>query len=345
MDSENYLPVNPNFYNYISKGLEKDVNRLINHISMNKVDINKIIICAYQVNNEGAFPFIQFLLYNNFGIPFLGNFFQELDFPMLEIQEKENNIIHLNAKEKIKYFLSTMYCMVDNLDHIKVKGFYNNNNQYYLFVDISKISITPVYLTKTSPVWFALTNEIMNNKNVCNIPISQTIHDLFSSEYKLFTITDLEKKCIKNPDIVYEGSHFKQTEFQSIFGISKKTNEQYYHLLYSINDAFKKGGWSSTGVPEFKFNKKLTDNECGRYISGGINRIALLSSCSSALNSDDIINGYLTFDDYDLATTVINNQPIAIIKDINQQVSLSYHKIDKKNMSDYWEPNNCYCIE
>ena len=39
MDSENYSPVKPNFYNYISKGLDKDVNVLLNNNNMNKVDI------------------------------------------------------------------------------------------------------------------------------------------------------------------------------------------------------------------------------------------------------------------------------------------------------------------
>lgn len=327
---------------YLYRGLEllnNDIECLSN------IDAPHIKMICYHVNTEGAFPFIQFLLYNNFGIPFFGNFFQELDFPMLEIQEKKTHNIHLNVKEKITYLLSTIHCNVDNVNDIKIKGFYNNTNQYYLFIDISNISITPVYLTKTTSVWFALTNEIMNNKSVCNIPISKQIIELFSSDYRIFTITDLDKKCIRNPDVVYEGSHFKQTEFQSIFGISKKSNEQYYHLLYSINDAFKHGGWNNTGAPEFKFNKQITDNEYGRYVSGGINRIALLSSCGIAINSDDIIDGHLNFEGYDLATTIINNQPIAIIKDIHQQVSLSYHKIDKKNMGICWEPNNCYCIE
>jgi len=94
-----------------------------------------------------------------------------------------------------------------------------------------------------------------------------------------------------------------------------------------------------------KFNKHITDNEWGRYISGGINRIALLSNSTIVVNNDDINDECLQFDDYDCVTSIINYQPVAIIKDFNQQVSLSYHRIDKNNMDSQWNSSNCYCIE
>ena len=301
------------------------------------------MIC-YHVNTEGKFPFIQFLLSNNNGIPFLGNLFQELDFPILNLTNIDDSNFQVEIKEKIVNLLSSVFCSVDKLDDVILKGIYNTVDIYYLFVDISNINITPIYLKRSTPIWFALTNEIVNNKCVCNIPISKNVYDLFVSDYKLFTLTDLDNNCFRNPDVVYYGSYFKKTEFQSIFGISQSPDEKYPYLLYSIEDAFKNGGWSNSGKAEYKFNKNITDNEFGRYISGGINRFALLSSSTIAVPERDIEDS-LQFDDYDCITTILNDQTVVLTKGFNNYVSLSYHRIDKKHMSKSWDPNNCYRIE
>ena len=313
-------------------------------------DVSYVSMLCYHINREGLLPFMQFLMYNNFGLPFLGGSFQELDLPMLEVRDPLE--IENNAKEKIKYFLSTIDCKVNNIDDIVVKGAYNNLNRYYLFIDISNISITPIFLKRTTPIWFALASEIINTRNVCNIPISNKVYELFRSDFKIFTLVNPENtRCITSPDAVYSGSHFKQTQFQSIFGVSKKPNEDYYCLLYSINDAFKNAGWSSTRMPEYKFNKMITNNDSGRYISGGINRIALLTKCSICMNQEDTNTNTKTkdstynFDKHDLIHTVINEECVALIKDVNQQVSLSYHRLDKANMGEQWDPINLYSIE
>ena len=318
---------------YLYKGLEL-LNENIDLLYYS--DIEHVRLVCYHVNTEGKYPFMQFLMYNNYGIPFLGNSFQELDFPLLEITK---NDIYTNVKDKIKYFLSTVYC--DITDDIKIRGYYAKKNQYYLFVDISNTIITPLYLKKTTPIWFVLINEIINNRNVCNIPISKNVYDLLITDERFITLTDVENNIFGNPDVVYAGSYFKQTEFQGIFGVSIQNGN--YQLLYSIQDAFKNGGWSSTGKSEMKFNKNITDNAWGRYIAGGINRIALLSCSQKHMDIEN--NSDLEFDNCDLINTIVNDQPTAIIQNVNQQVSLSYHKIDKKNMSEKWVPTICYCIE
>ena len=292
------------------------------------------LVC-YHVNTEGKYPFMQFLLYNNYGMPFLGNYFQELDFPLVEIT---TNDIHTNVNNKIEYFLTNIYCDVTDTTNIKIKGHFKKNNQYYLFVDISNITITPLYLKKTTSTWFGLINEIINNRSVCDIPVSNNVYDLLVSDERFITLNDLENNTFRNADVVYVGSYFKQTEFQSIFGISKQNDN--YQFLYSIQDAFKNGGWNSSGKSETKFNKNITDNAWGRYIAGGINRIALLSYLQKNVNNETF-----HFDDCDLINTNVNDKPTAIIKDVNQQVSLSYHRINKQSMGDKWDSNNCYCIE
>ena len=325
--------------------LYKAVDLLDDNIDLlANIEPSFVKMVCYHVNTEGKFPFIQFLLSNNNGIPFLGNIFQEMDFPTLDLTTIDDNNIQINIKEKVVKLILNVFCNVDELDDIVIKGHCNFLNTHYLFIDISKVNITPIYLKKSTPAWFVLTNEIINNRNVCNIPISQNVYKFFVSDYNLFTLTDLAGNCFRSPDVVYYGSYFKQTEFQSIFGISKSSNDKYCSLLYSIQDAFKNGGWTISGAPESKFNKNITDNEVGRYISGGINRFALLSTSILAISGEDI-DDFVSSEEYDCITTVLNNQPVALTKGLNNYVSLSYHRIDKKYMGKSWDPNNCYCIE
>jgi hypothetical protein len=158
----------------------------------------------------------------------------------------------------------------------------------------------------------------------------------------------------------YSGAFYKQTEFQSIFGISKTHQEfgEHYYLLLDFNDAFQYGGWSKTEQPEYKFDKLITDNEFGRYINGGINRVAILTQNNIFLTidtkkQDDNVKDTFTpidFETNDSFTVSINNKPYIIIKEFEQQISLSFHKINKFTLGSQWVKNNsnnniCYSIE
>ena len=307
------------------------------------------IIC-YHINSTGKFPFIQFLLCNNYN-PFF-NLTNTFNFPLLDL-DVENQDIETTVKQKIEYYLNSINCKVNDINDIIVNGIYNNKDNNYLFVDVSKIDINGLFLNKNSKVWFVLTNEIINNINVCNIPIDKSVYLLFLNEYKLFSlINPLTKQLYSNPDVAYSGSFYKQTEFQSIFGVNKTHKgygEQYYFLL-SFNDAFKYGGWTENEKPLYKFDKLITDNEYGRYIVGGINRVAILTEHNNFIhhcdeNLKEINNETIDFETSDSSSVIIDKISYIIVKDYEQQISLSFHKIDKSTLGKQWENNNCYSIE
>ena len=94
VNNENYESANSNYYNYISK------TSLIKNIDyyLNETTINKIEICAYEVNNQGVYPFLQFLLMNE-------NDYR-LIFPYISLNTYANNtteeIINLATKMGFK---------------------------------------------------------------------------------------------------------------------------------------------------------------------------------------------------------------------------------------------------
>lgn len=313
--------------------------------------IKYVKLLCYHINDSGKFPFIQFLLCNNHN-PFF-NVTNTLDLPLLDVSDQD---IETAVKNKIEYYLTTINCKVNDINDIVVNGIYTKTDNYktdnYILVDVSKIDINGLFLNKKSEVWFVLTNEIINNIKVCNIPIDKNVYELFLNEYKLFALMNpMTTQLYSNPDVAYSGSFYKQTEFQSIFGVTKMNKqygEQYYFLL-SFNDVFKYGGWTENEEPLTKFNKLITDNEYGRYISGGINRVAVLTENNTCINKDDKLKELSfenkEFENKDSVIVFIDKIPYIIVKDYEQQISLSFHKIDKSTLGKQWDTNNCYSIE
>ena len=324
-----------NYFTYM--GLE-----LIDRKELDELQNTVSIIC-YHVDSSGKFPFIQFLLYNNYDL-FFGN---TLTLPSLNLNLDDNNVdsdVETFVREKIWQYLSLANCQINDINDIKINGTYNNK---YIFVDVSKIDISGLFLNSNSQVWFALTNEIVNNCKVCNIPVDKQLYLLFLNEHRLFSIiNNMTCQLYSNPDVAYSGSFYKETEFQSIFGVNQidKGFGKNYFFSLSFNDTFKHAGWSLLEKPEYRFSKLITDNDYGRYISGGINRVAILTEKNEFIvKSNDVQN--IDFQINDSVCMIIDNVSYIIIKDYEQQKSLSFHKVDKRKLGQQWNPSICYSIE
>jgi hypothetical protein len=327
-----------------------ELNKLIDTTTIDDLsNINEMKIICFHVNNKGKYPFFQFLLYNYLsGIPLVGKMDYEFGFP--KIQKEDFPCV----AEYIKFGLMQMssQIVIRNDNDIEIKGYYNRNNVCYVFVDISKINLESQFLEKNSEFWMVLLSEIINTKSVCNIKINDEAVDFFIHYYRNFTLENpIEKTMYSHPDVVYEGSHFKAVEFRDMFGISKKDDiygNQYY-ITYCIENAFRDGGWSKSFLPETKHDKLITDNSYGRYIQGGINRIAVLtdkiiylSPLSEIEKTEEYIDGL--FKNYDTIYIEIPEKSFILIRDYDQQIPLSYHKINKISLKESWDLMNEYSI-
>lgn len=262
------------YYNYAFMDyLIKDMNML--------VDINKysqINLCIYTVNTTGKYPFLQYLL--------SANCFKTLGLPVLPVFRSFNNEMLVSYSS---VFLSGILQIEDfeNFDKkLEFKGFYefegcleNDDVYLYLFFDATncKLDIDETYSSNLTR--FALTDEIMNKRNICNIPINKETTNFFIHNDQINYLYDENNIAYQTPVVGFVGKPTpEKLKFVYTFGESAKNKSAILgpHFYFSdFNYAIRQGGWSHNYKPEHIYDKLITDNGNGRYLKGGIVRFAL----------------------------------------------------------------------
>lgn len=301
---------------------------------------NNINLVYFNINRQASYPFMQILLLNNYiPFPFFESMIQNLVFPKVSYK------LNININELIISFLVENLDAIgfnitkEELNNIFIKGFHVFNHKIYIFIDISSVKLDRLLLNKKSEIWFALISEIVNIKNICGINISDEVINFVANNIELCSYID--NILYPSPDIAYAGGYFNKVEFQSLFGVSKmeKKYGNYFYFSYSFEDALRMGSWSKDGNPEFRFGKLITDDNNGRYIEGGVNRVAILLDKCKYISEDEInkmtnldeLTNY--FSEYDCISILSSDSNVTVMmKDFNRQYPLSYHKINKKTI-------------
>jgi hypothetical protein len=357
-DTETDTNINTNIrkqnYRYLIKNkANKDI--MVSEIKQPIINI----ICYHVTDRMVKYPFIQVMVELE-GHPLLkGISTERFVLPSVYMSNVKTNL-SAYVLNKIKHNLEELGCDTKPLNHDAFLGVINVNNSTMLLVDISSVDIFRISNSKMNTTWFALPTEIMNTETICNIPIDKNLNNLFSYSPELGV---LHKPFESNiflfedpyplPDAVYTGSHFKQVEFNSVFGVSRKqlysSCGEYFYFYRLFEDAVMEGGWLKNINDN---NKHLIDNECGRYIKGGINRYALFPGDYVVHNektkqcslTDDIINGLfgmknlivIQYENEDLDTLL----PDLLVKEYEQFVPISYHILNKVTLGDKYEIDN-----
>jgi hypothetical protein len=363
------------FYSYgIKNFLTKD-SEMFREIG----SYSKIYLCIYRINTNGKYPFLQFLLSNNgYGL---------LNLPNLPLSNSVNND---NLFLYSKVFLSGILniAIFEDLDNDLIfDGFYEYKENLYMFFDITKFDINIDETYSSSHIRFALVDEIVNHKNVCNIPITSEINDFFIKNESINFIFDENNEKYETPIVGYVGKKTpEQLNFTYIFGEPRQSRLHIFGSNYYFTDlknAIKQAGWSNNNKPEYLFNKLITDNENGRYIKGGVVRFALFTGKTKYIeNNIDIQNddSYIKRDrlndttlnsnyekmtlrisDHDSIWTkthdslylgkielddgsFIKESPIIVTSSYNQQVSLSFHYLNKSKLGNTFNSHSDYTI-
>lgn len=360
----------PIYYNYPIKNiLVKDFDSFVD-----AGEYSQIILCVYKINTSGKYPFLQFLLSNNgfnsFGLPVL---------PIYSSFNKNNLISYSNV------FLSGILQVVDFEDFsskIAFDGFYEYLNDLYVFFDISKVELNMSESYSYDLCRFALTDEITNHRDICNMRINDDTVMFFLKNKSINYIYDDKNEAYEIPIVGYVGKPTSEkTKFVSIFGESAKNKSAIlgpYYYFTDFNHAIRQGGWSQNYKPEYMYDKLITDNENGRYLKGGIVRFALfggktkyIENMSNDPNDESEIKNQrlqdpnlnynheiltlrisdhdgLWTNDYDSAYlsnielddgSLLQEIPMLVIKDYNQQIPLSFHYIDKTKLHEKFNSN------
>jgi hypothetical protein len=361
-------PIN---YNYIVKNfLTKELDMIYN---IN--EYSQIILCVYKINNDGKFPFIQFLLSNNG--------FDLMTLPILPLFYEFNKETIFNYS---KVFLSGIL-EVTNFEEFNKRlifdGYYEFEENIYLFFDTTNYEFNINNTNSSTRYLFVLPDEIINHRKVCNIPICNETIQFFIANNSINYLHDNNNDLYEQPLVGFIGKPtVNKLNFTYTFGENPKDRLAIlgpYYYFTNFNYAIRQGGWSNNYKPEYIYNKLITDNENGRYSKGGIVRFALFTGITKyienmpnypidqseikkqRLNDPTLNKNYeiqtLRISDHDGIWTktcdsaylanielddgsFLQETPIFVLKEYNQQVPLSYHFINKNTLGNKYDSNN-----
>lgn len=306
---------------------------------------NNIYLCVYYVNEESKFPFLQYLLFDPG--------YTILSFPKLEKHSFLNNE---NVVDYSKlYLLSILQIEKLHLDNpdMEFDGFYEYNENLYLFIDIT---ICKKYIDRIDYldyIQFALIDEIVNHKKVCNKQINEQVTNFIIDNDSTWYLYNKDNKPYELPIIGYVGkSSESKLLFTYTFGVCAKDKKAilgpyFYFTNYenSLNQAKNVAIINEKkGVIRFALfigEQKYIENSPNDAIDNSVikderlkdttldKKIEALTLRISdhdgiwAKTFDSVLLNKLELDD----GTILSDTPMIVLKQYNQQTPLSYHYI------------------
>lgn len=325
-------------------------------------DEKKLIhLCIYQVVPGNYNPFLTFLLQKN-----ITQDITTVSFPSMPLTNSmifENDCFLGNTIEYIQLLLMTKFIDVNEEDII-INGLCEHDSIPYVFIDITKCKIDIYDIYAKNHLWFCLIDEIVNTGYICNIKINSIVSDFFieNKDFMFLHDTETDEKY-EIPMVAYVGRDISKLNFTYIFGVAKADNQSimgpYYYFtnyknamiqsstLINENGQCKKGGVIRFAIFLGKFSLKLnnieddidtsetkmerlTDTKLSQLYEQLTNRI---SDHNGTWNED--------YDSVYLPNIVLDNgehlkeSMTYVLKNYNQQHSLSYHYTDMKSLETY----------
>jgi len=358
IDSNNFQNDKPYYYQAI-ECLNSDINEMYNCI-----DGARVHLCLYNINTNSKHPFLEFLLVKNKHSDVYADI---LGFPTF-FYYKDLNIDILQESEKLQktYLMDT--------DEATFKGFLleetNSLHDLYLFYEYSDNDINGRgQLHRNNILWKVVIDEIINTRLVCNFPIDDIVTFFFMRNMQfIFLYKCHDKNTIyETPTVVYHGVNESMLYFKYIFGITKSNHDAimgpfYYFTDYknavkmsidnTLENTNKKLGIIRSviflGVNKVPMNYPEDDADDSYYSSNiisdnnehaQINRITDHDGLWS-YNYDSVYIGKLLLDN----GKFIKDTPLWVVKNYDQQTSLSYHYLSSKLLNDEWSEGKQYYI-
>lgn len=331
-NDENYDPTEPTYYRYNA------VNQLYStaYELLDGVQTYKVNICAFEVDNQYKYPFLKYLLYKN-------KVSNKCYFPPFYI-----------TRDTIKDIMPRAATVVNKLlvgltqahEQLVFNGFKVFDDNIYMFFDLTKCMIKHVELLwSTTNIWFAIIDELINTKTICNSPIDECVTNLFLKNNELCYLQNRQNENYIMPVIAYVARDEHKLHFTFVFGVSKSLNSSilgaYYYFTNYKNSLITHDDAASNvsqtlftrGIVRFALfieNQKMIQNLTNAPIDDSeikkeetlLNRISDHNG-AWATDYDSAYVGNILLDD----GSYFKNTPIVVVRDYEQQVSLSYHYI------------------
>jgi hypothetical protein len=334
---DKYEPVEPNYYDYKAvNNLDKNIDHLLSNNQ-----ILSIHILAFEVNNEAKNPFLKYFLHKNEST-------EVLDFLTLYFSEEftNTNLIELHSKIYLYTFLN-LTNFNNFLETINYKGCYIENNKLYIFYDLTncKIQLNDIY--KDSKIWVCLLDELVNENKVCDFNVSPSVADFFVNNFEFCFLYNKNNEMYNLPIAGYVAKEDRLLNFTYVFGVSKSNANEafgsyYYFTNYDnvlnhlnlLRDREKEKLNKKVGIVRFALfleNANFIDN----YPTGNDLETLNRQNTSNINNYDNlwenkydsIFLGNIELND----GKILNDVPLIVLKNYEQQSPLSYHYINKSN--------------
>lgn len=300
-------------------------------------DVN---IFAYTVNNTGKYPFIQVLLINS-------NKETKLDFPFL------SNCVYSTRAEfiaNIKQYLSNRLHYTNNADQgIDFIGFYIYNNKLYVFLDFTecKLELYDIYSNNTN--WLVLMDEIINHGHLCNIPINKKVYDFFRSNSDFCFLSNSNGLHYEVPTVGFVCKPEARLQFTYMFGNTKSNKNEILGPFFYFTNYYKAtidAQDDTSGIVRFALfmeNTKYFENHPEDEPDDSVIKQERLLDSTLDTNKEQLTmrisdhNGKWsnTYDSAYLGMVELDNDELLdnhlmVLKDLNQQIPISYHYVDLK---------------
>jgi len=341
--------------------------KLSEHLVSDVDDVNKfcdIRLCVYSVNSHGKYPFLTYLLTNT-------GFRDGFEFPILPIYQA------LTREKLLDYSLVYLsgLAVIENFENFKnstsFDGFYEYDGKLYLFFNVTKANVLLNDIHSTSPQ-FILMDEIVNTSKFCHIPIHEETSSFFIQNSQFIYLYTDDDQQIEIPSVGFMGEPTEaKLKFSVVFGESTRTKSALmgpYYYFTNFRNAFRRGGWMENDIKNTKSLKgglvrfalfagttkyiennindeedrsdikkeRLEDNNLDRHKEALTIRISDHDGLWTNMYNSVYVSNKLELDD----GSYLEDTPILVLKDYEQQVPLSYHFIDKTTLGDKYDPND-----
>lgn len=333
------------------------LNKNFNKITPNKN--SKIFICLYRICKSTKKKiiykqFLQYLLYK-----FHDN---TLSFPFKNYTSGKPLNIANNLVKKILQ------------KNINCQGYLSMSNNYYFFYE-SKSNINVKKISSSDNYWWTLIDEICNSNKIVNFPILASCYKIFYKNPSLIYLKNNNQK-MDIPVATFFGDTIEMIPYTASLGLRSspyKTFGPYYYFTNYIK-SIHWASFTSNYKERTIFNKKVTDKD-GKYLQGGIIRFALFLDNYDCLlyNKNNLYYSLFDYLDndklkkqnkkkhsqkthglgewtekydsivlgnikYKKLSGYFNINTEYVVKNFEQQISLSTHEIDSNTVKHNWDP-------
>ena len=255
---------------------------------------------------------------------------------------------------KIGIFGLLMLDDFDNLnDNIIFNGFYDNNDNLYLFFDITNCNIDINDIYSNNNLWLALIDEIVNQRKVIDMPVDEAVTDFFTLNDQFCFLEDKNENSYEIPVVGYVRKPENKLNFTFIFGETKTDKSGIlgpYYYFSDFENAFKENNYENkndkygivrfalfTGLTKYIENHQndpIDESEIKKQrlqdtnLNQNLENLTMRISDHDGKWAENYDSAYIKNIELDNGATL--NRTMLVIKDYEQQIPLSYHFINRK---------------